>query len=129
MARLFTEGPNSGLISGKIGDLVYVIKNGKNYTRRSPQQRRKNSWTSTQKMYQMRFKTASNLARQLLPIFRIGHPQIDSEHYPLLMKQLLQLLNKTGDHATDWSKLQISSGQLHLNIVAQKENDQLTIHL
>lgn len=129
MARIFTEGPKSGLISGKIGNLVYVVKNGKNYTRSIPKKRSMNSFSSSQITGQLRFKKASTLARELLPVFRKGYPQLISGHYPLLMKQLLQLLDRAENGTTDWTSLQLSHGQIHLKIIQQIKGDQLEIYI
>lgn len=129
MAILITQGIHAGLLSGRIGDVVYVIKNGKNYLRSVATKRSNRILSSLQAQHQTRFKKASTIARQLLPFFRKGHPKLPGGHYPLLMKQLLKLLS-TSAHATiDWSTLQLSTGKLHLKLKKQKKENQLEIKL
>ena len=52
------------LVSGKIGNVVFVQLNGKSYVRAAPQ-RKKDSWTQEQLLYRQRISKASELWRAL----------------------------------------------------------------
>ena len=48
-------GGVGGIVSGKVGPVVYVIFNGKNYVRIAPKTRKKNDWSPKQVTYRKKF--------------------------------------------------------------------------
>src|ERR1035437_4526232 len=49
------KGGIGGIVSGKVGPVVYVNFNGENYVRIAPKTRKKNSWSPKQVTYRKKF--------------------------------------------------------------------------
>lgn len=61
MARI--KGGPTGVASGKLGNVVFVVRDGKGYVRMAPKYS-KNSWTPRQKQHRERFKKVNAFCTQ-----------------------------------------------------------------
>ncbi len=103
-----------GLYTGKLGDKVYFVRNGKQYVRSVPESKDRPA-SPAQVAQKQKFKLASELAGKLLePVIRIGyqgnrklHPR--SEFIRHLLKDVVK--GSYPDSYYDYSQLIISRGE------------------
>jgi len=103
------------MVSGKVGPVVYYQLRGKQYVR-TVQKRKKNSWTSAQKLQRQRFSKVSELWKQLkstriAPIWKLATQEMNG--YVYFMKINMPAFAPDGS-LTNPRELQLSTGKLRL---------------
>jgi hypothetical protein len=107
--------PIGDLVSGKVGNVVFVVWDGDSYVRAAPQ-RKKMEWTPDQQLHRQRFSQASKLWRevksaQVQQIWNLGAKKMNG--YAYFMKANMPAFALDGS-LMDAHMLQLSTGKLNL---------------
>jgi len=113
MARI--QGSIAGIPSGKIGNVVFVNREGSPYIRSAPQYSR-SSWTENQKQHRLRFKKVAEFCRQyrmniIRPIWNLLPGKASG--YGKFLKANMPAFDRDG-RLTDKSMLRFADGALPL---------------
>ncbi len=81
MAIIIETGPYAGLLSGKVGDVVYVIRNGKNFIRQCSQKQKRPA-APAQICQRQKFGFAQQFAGNFREVAKLGFRQ--HQQYALL---------------------------------------------
>ena len=111
MAKM--KRPIGDVVSGKIGNVVFVNMNGKSYVRAAPQ-RKKDSWSADQLLYRQRISRVSALWRalkseQLSQIWNRAAEQMNG--YAWFLKLNMPALEMDGT-LIDAKRMKVADGKL-----------------
>ncbi len=124
-----------GTVTGKIGNLVFCIRNGKTYVRSTPKKKKSRKISDKQKSVQSRFKTTQRLVSNILPFIRIGFKNVQPDKTAINsamsynLREAFIFDEDVPGYRLQWNKISFSRGipnaaeDFHLELV----NDKLTI--
>jgi len=127
MARVI--GGIGGRVSGKVGPVVYVNFNGRNYVRIAPKERKKNSWSPKQVTYRKKFSKVCNFWSGTVPTKIKQIWDLDAERmngFNLFVKTNLPAFGSDGT-VSDPERIHFSTGKLPLahKLTAERTPDEL----
>lgn len=113
MARL--THPFLGQISGKLGNLVIYQLNGKTVVREKPQRKKSYRPSALQRLYQQKFKLATEALRPLNQVLDTGYGEFVSptkKGFHLALSQTLKfaMYENQSVHSVQYESILISSG-------------------
>jgi len=109
-------GGVEGMVSGKVGPIVFVNFKGKNYVRIAPKTRKKNSWSPKQVTYRKKFSAVCAFWRGSVPQKVKQIWDLDSERmngFNLFVKANLPAFGTDGT-ISDPERFHFSTGKLTL---------------
>lgn|GEM_PF-6774624 len=118
MAKVIESGPNAGLLSGKVGEVVYVIKNGKNFTRKRPRKQQRTA-APAQICQRQKFGFAQQFAKNFLEVAKLGFRQYQYYAFHKFSSGLHKSLeNDKGSCHVNMETLHLSCGDLPVPEIA-----------